>query len=376
MSSVESSNRSLSKWRRSMGAAILCVLSGTAPALVFGQSQPLLLRAPACTACRIEVARLFTLDDGPDKANSLEDWPFSVAMDSHGRIALAIRGGKGLAVLYDSLGRSPRRIGRFGSGPNEYRGPVTVAFDAGDTLNVFDLDLARRTQLIGNAQLVRSTPYIGRSALLRMLPNNDVLAVSGTRFYLYSQAGSLIRHWGQAFAPATPGGTRLPTRYISNVVANQFWSVNSETYELEHWSLNGTRLAHVKRVADWFDSSQPFSNGMRGEEPSAFVADLHLDRDARRLWVLLNVPSKNWRNGLGPVDTKRGFTSYPNADFGLMYESFVEVIDVGTRKLLQSTRVPAYLQFFVSDSRLAALRHSEDGSPVVELWRVGFKPIP
>jgi len=153
-------------WWRLSGAVPGCVLTGFPLAPVTGQSSQSVLRATTCAACRIEVARLFTLDNGSDN-DLLEDWPSSIAMDSHGRIALAIAGGKGLAVLYDSLGRAPSRIGRVGSGPNEYRWPAAVAFGAGDTLHVFDLGLSRRTELLGNVQPARLLTSLFRQHLLR-----------------------------------------------------------------------------------------------------------------------------------------------------------------------------------------------------------------
>lgn len=298
----------------------------------------------------------------------LEDWPASISMDSRGRIALAIAGGKGLAVLYDSSGRSPMRIGRTGSGPNEYRWPAAVAFGAGDTLHVFDLSLSRRTKLVGNARGVATTPYRARSVLVRMLPNSEMVVLSNTRFQRYSQKGDLIKEWGQPFPPV-PGGTRLPTRRMSNVVGDRYWAVNSETYELEEWNLQGQRLSQLSRVADWLDPNREFSNGMRGNEPTPDVADLRVDRSGH-LMVLVNVPRKSWRAGLGTAETRRGFTSYPNMDFGLVFDTLIEVYDTHTRKLVQVTRAPAYLRFFVSDSHVAGLRHSGDGSPVVDLWRV------
>lgn len=347
------------------------VFIALAPAV--GQTAPSMLRAPTCTSCKIEATRLFALDNSVDSA-LLEDWPISMAMDTHGRIALAVAGGAGLPMLYDSLGRAPRRIGRVGSGPNEYRAPIKVSFRAGDTLHVIDLDLHRRTELVGNARPVKSSPYSGQSALLEMLPGNEVLVVR-ERFSLYSQSGSLRREWGEPIPPAVPGGQRRPTRRVSNVVANKYWAVNSETCELEQWTLDGKQLARIRRSADWLDTKRQFSDGTRGDEPTPYIPDLHIDAGGR-LWILINVPRKDWQAGLGPAQKRRGITFYPNADFGVMYETLVEVIDVTSPKLTQSARVPAYLRFILSDSRLAALRHGEDGSPAVDIWRVAMKTIP
>lgn len=376
MYSVAALMRSCKKRCLAIAVASEFLLTSILCAPVSAQSPESVLRTPTCAACRIEVTRLFTLDNGPENTQ-LEDWPSSIAMDSHGRVALAVRGGRGLAVLYDSLGRSPRRIGRIGGGPNEYKYPGAVAFGSEDTLSVFDIQLSRRTELIRPDRYVGSSTYLGRSVRLRLLPTGDALVVSSwgsNRFQVHSRTGTLLREWGPS-RPPVPGGTRIPATFISNVVANRFWSVNAETYELEQWTIDGTRIARMRRSAGWLDTKRKISDGSLGTQPTTYVTDLHIDKEGR-LWVLVNVASNDWKEGLKEPDKKEGFTSYPHRDFGLLYDSVVEVIDIKSMKLLQSVRIPGYLRFILSDSHLASLRQSEDGSPVVDLWRVQMTSIP
>ncbi len=333
---------------------------------VEAQPTPKALTEVSCKTCRIDLRRERTIGGGSD--NFLEDWPSSVAMGSRGEIALAIKGGRGLPRLTTADG-DLRPLGRRGSGPGEFRVPVTVAFGQGDTLNVFDLGNGRRSEVVADGRTVRSSQFVGGSAILRLLPSNDILVAypSATRFHLFDRDGNAVRSFGPSIANRS--GTQGPTYLISNVIDGRFWSVVGKSYALEEWSVDGQLLSRMQREAPWLSPDQPISDGALGAEPTAFVSDLRID-SAGRLWILVNVPSETWRSGLGTVDRSRGFISYPQRDFSRLFDTIIEVIDLRSRNVVLSTRADGYFRRFLSDTHLASFREDESGSPLVDVWKI------
>src|SRR5262245_11816672 len=65
-----------------------------------------------------------------------------------GRVAIGDWEGKRVLV-FDSLGRLDRVIGRAGSGPGEYQGPTLIQSFGGDSLLVWDAYLRRVSWLSG-----------------------------------------------------------------------------------------------------------------------------------------------------------------------------------------------------------------------------------
>jgi hypothetical protein len=252
-----------------------------------------------------------------------------------------------------------------------------VAFGVRDRLNVFDLANGRRTELADLTRVSSSGDYFGNSVFVRVLANNQVLVSTpmGSRFHLYTASGAPLRSFGTR--ASIPAGNYAPVFRISNVVDDRFWSVNSETYELEEWSTNGTRHSAMRREANWIGYQGWPSDGALGTVPTPMVADLRLSTDGTKLWVVVNVPSADWKSALGPAHAfKTGKLQYPERDFGRLYDSVVEVFDLSGGQLLHSTRVRGQIRFILSDAHVASLRDGADGSPVVEVWRVQLNANP
>ena len=204
------------------------------------QAQPLRrLSEASCPQCRVKVERLRTV--GELASEPLEDWPFSVAMDSRGRIAVGIKGGKGMPRVTTDPSGPLVPLGREGAGPGEFIRPTTVAFGPGDTLHVFDLGSGRRTEFAPNGRVVRSSPYVGGSALVRVMGDGAALSVFAERrhrFHVLSRDAGTVRSFGAPTVAAQ--GRRQPSSLVSNVDAGRFWSVVGSTYQLEQWSVSGT----------------------------------------------------------------------------------------------------------------------------------------
>lgn len=356
-----------SRLRSVVPLGAIALLAGAESAL-FAQ-VPVVLRAPSCTTCRVELSHVRVLD--APESEPLEDWPFSVAMDSRGRVALSIKGGAGLPRVTSEGSHVLAPLGRVGSGPGEYRMPTTVVFGSGDTLSVFDPGNGRRTTLDPSNRVVTSSPYVGGTAVVRVLASGDVLVshAGRERFSVIDRRGVTVRSFG-AGARVAPG-RRVDTWWISNVVANRFWAVTGRAYQLEHWSIDGRLIARMQREVDWLTPRMTFSDGGRGAIPTAFLHDLRVDSRGR-LWTLVGVPAVDWRKGLGPVDRSRGFDTYPQRDFARLFDTMIEVIDPSTRRLIASTRVPGYVRFLLDDQHVAALREGRDGEPVIEVRRMSL----
>jgi hypothetical protein len=345
--------------------------SASLPAsLPAAQAPPIVSDAPTCAACRINVVRQFTLDVETAGA-LLEDWPIKVVMSSTGRIALVVKGGRGLPRLYTREGKLLRVLGREGRGPGEFVNAVGIGFGGGDTLHVFDLSTGRRSLFTQDGAFVRSMSYTIPSILVALESSGNTIVTSsnGDRFTVVNAIGNTVNTFGQQPRPTV--GTRTPSTIISSSRPNQFWSAVSHTFVMERWSVEGQRLTVFARQGPWLKVGVRDSDGTYGQEPTPTVADVREDADGR-LWLLANLPHANWRRGLGNVNTARGFAHFPDRDFGRLYESRIEVIDPERGRLLQSVVLPGYARFFLSDRHVASLRFDEDGDAVVDVYVVAF----
>jgi hypothetical protein len=140
-------------------------------------------------------------------------------------------------------------------------------------------------------------------------------------------------------------------------------------YVVEEWRLDGTLVRRLERDPVWFDAWLQRRGVSASEPPQPLLRGVHQD-DRGRLVVLATVAAENWREGLEREDDQRGERSVRVRNPELLYDSWLDVIDAETGRLIASQRLPQYLVGFTNRGDLVGYRTGAADIPYVDLWGV------
>lgn len=359
--------------RTQLFATALCFAPLAAPAQ--GATPVTVLRAGvSCPSCRIVASRGPLLGDS-DGDGMLVRSPSRAFRDSQGRVYVALTPGPDLPYLFDAKGHFVKRIGRRGHGPGEFNHVTSLQGGAADSVVVFDISQLRRTVLAPGGTVARSTPMPLSSVLSLQMPNGLQLVESpigsadqiGHPFHVVDGAGRYLRSFGEAREQSVIAGTTAALRLaLSN--DNKFWAHPSTRYELQQWSMTGAHLRSITRPSSLFNYDKT-SNAGSGDRPSPLLQTIQEGTDGL-LWVIIRVPSTNWKQWLGKPTVVRGKTLYRNLRIDKLYDSIIEVVDPARNVVIQSQRFAGYFQFFVSDRLAGVYQEDDDGIPRLQLMNL------
>lgn len=312
---------------------------------------------PDCRDCRIELAHIVTLGDSTDTASvqpNAAGRECMVGRLSTGEYVLSGVAGGGFLNIYNSAGKPIRTIGRKGAGPGEFRFPLRVAVGSGDSLYVID-DGNSRIQLVSaSGEYARVFPTRDRYRSFTLLPDDRLLLFrmptsrNDRLFHEFDRVGREVISFGTPQQPDS--ALELENWLVASAPRGRFWTASHWTYELRRWSGHDTLDLTVIRKADWFPSPSVFSADVYVTVPPPPML-LHAWEDGGgRLWTYTAVPDPNWQPGMGMRVTPDWQAK--------TFDTIVEVIDLGSGRLLASLRYP---------SRLAPLCSSPLMYTVVEL---------
>jgi hypothetical protein len=95
----------------------------------------------------------------------------------------------------------------------------------------------------------------------------------------------------------------------------------------------------------------------------------------RHLLVVVYRAAPDWYRALGPRRMNRnGLEYYDIADVTKLNESWIEVLDVETPRVLLRQRPPEVRIYWILGQFVAGYHQDEDGRGKVSLWQVVFTP--
>jgi hypothetical protein len=173
-----------------------------------------------------------------------------------------------------------------------------------------------------------------------------------------------------------------PTDYMEKTVAladaggGRFWMAKASAYTLQLRDTTNALHATLVRDVPWFRSwtwkeyRHPYS-----EPPQPEVASLSTD-SAGRIWVLLRVPSTEWKAPLASTTAKTSEGIRPagseTGDYSNYYDSIIEIIDPRKGEVLLSKRFRQLFWGFASPGYVYTYRETEDGNAFLDAWRLDF----
>jgi hypothetical protein len=336
-----------------------------------------------CPACVIEWKHVLTLgatDDAP-----LSGMPAHIARASDGTIYVVDQRDR-LPQVLGKDGRQARTFGRRGAGPGEYQEARAILIGADRRLHIIDPVLNRRTilsptgELLGTASLGAGTMVMGDAAALpngHFLINRVLTDPEGAGFALHEidASGKRLRLFAEG-----DYNIRRPYSMLRRVFARQdggVWVAHEYSNLIERHSKDGSVDLVLKRDADWLKPlprGESPSGGDFDRPPTPAVKAIWEDADGL-LWTATNVASTSWKPG--PTFAEwRTAGEPPRNPPQQNWDTVIEVLDPGKRVLLTSLRVHAYVVYNVLNGYLASYREDDDGTPLVDLWRVNLKRSP
>jgi len=333
---------------------------------------------PACAACRLLVRHIATL--GTDSLDGyLSDNPLWASMDQHGVIYVGLQPPGGPLLSFDTTGRFLGRIGGRGRGPGEFQLPVSAVPASSGRLLIWDfsgaqltvLDSARRFQY----RVYQPYSPVGAFADGRQLVSAPMTGSDGHWYtlHIYDDSGKRVDSFGRAARGyAEPERWRL-VRRASIGPRGTIWAADADRYVVNEWSMEGQELRTFFRSVVWMPPVEVRSAGVFGERPNAHVVAL-VEDESRRLWVFSRVPATDWQSALGPATVSRGRASFPRRDQGRLFDTMVDVIDLGSDRLIVSERVAGNVRFVLSpDPIVVRYREKEDGTPLLDVLRISMQ---
>jgi hypothetical protein len=319
---------------------------------------------------------------GDDPEGYLIGRSIVVETDSRARWFVMEAGAESFAKVYGSDGAYLQRFGQSGEGPGEFKSVGFLHEFPIDTLIVFDWGNGRLSRFTWDFRYIDQRP-------LRTVPHRAVVTTNGQVVINLSAAdpsgtnppmavlgidGFGSEPFGVPEEPYESGGRgahRL--RFLAASHDGGVWSSPLARYEMRHWDQDGKLTRTISRNVDWFlphrDPGTRYDP--KADPPNPKMRSLREDDDGR-LWTLVLVPDEDWRESIF-VRRVEGGAPVNMVAQERQYDTRIEVIDPGQRKVLASVTLPEAMIMFTRrpTGEVFAYSYHEAGVgiPYVDVWR-------
>lgn len=364
-------------WRGLWPCCLLATVAVAAEAAA--QSSPARLVALDSAVGQIREAPALTLRP-VDRGPSLAKLPNSIAMDSRGRVYLALADAGELPAVYDRDGKFIGLIGRKGSGPGEFRSANWISVDDSDTLFVLDRANGRLSVFDPAYRFVRSAPIpVGAHALVALpgllvvnaaVPDVDRI---GFPLHAFDRVGNVVEFLELDRPTVLPHQEDPLLRALAPSGSGHLWSATMfGPHRLERVDSRGRVVRVLELSGRWLPRRNLFRPSLPRGQPYSSVAAIREDA-VGRLWVVLRVPDPRWRSGLqwprDSPDRERSGTPVV-VDYHRVFDCIVAVIDPATAKVLATRRSDRYCEAMPAAGLLATVREDGDGAQLIEIARL------
>ena len=310
-------------------------------------------------------------------------------MDSRGHyFLLASFFGTEAPVVYAPDGKFLTSLGRIGDGPGEFRMATALLLGPGDSVYVLD-NQARRMSVFSSAlKFARAVPLPHRlemggkvAALLgdgRFATNMDVRSrrdSSGPSLQILNPNGTIANQFGNDSIPTLGGVNQGRSMRTLAASRDGLWSGTLLfEYRLELWDNGGQRKQRLRRAPPWFESYDTLMSRSPEHPPQPALVRIREDGDGR-LWAVSLVSDSQWAEGLSqnPVRGEGGALYYRTEDPEAALDSYLEIIDPHSGRLLISRRFDGLYTYLINDTLIGRQVWDENGIPSVEVYRVSLR---
>ncbi len=336
--------------------ALLCLGSAWGAERIAGQANTL-QGPPTCQECSIERTLLTTIHDTTFDGGAIGDGAAKPHVNSDGTF-LVIAGPSLFSREIYVAGRDgaiSHLLGRTGEGPGEYQDPMHV-MEIDSSFLVVDGALGRITYLqkpslstVRTARIPARSPGVAPVGFpdgsYVMWNSVGTREAAGFGLHHVSREGRILR----SFGPSSKSDV-----HALGVSGDSAVWVGFDNYRIEKWSLKGTRLTSVTRLADWV---RPDDGSTESGDWVTWLSGLYEDRSGL-LWT--HTAARKKRPAPAP-----GVALDPGD-----VESIVEVLDLSGMRVIAQSRQAGRRDLAVSGSGFfsAGRRNTPEGVVLTEVW--------
>ncbi|MEW5915533.1 MAG: hypothetical protein AB1762_03975 [Gemmatimonadota bacterium] len=354
----------------SLGILVAVVGNSAAaqPPQVIGGSQ-------LCASCRIARERLTILDraavDGSSEVKAV-----SISPQGEYWVTVYVGGPETLLRRFAADGRFIATVGRKGQGPLEFMAATLLLRTRADTLLVFDPHVGRVTVVDPHLKYVRSVAdrRLARAPWGITLPDGRVVTSGALRtgdgigqpLHLYDDSLRYLKSFG-----ALPERVHRPSDdaklvRVFGAAPDGFWVAHADEYVMEKWSAQLTRTEVLQREAPWFVATSATEDDPPRPKPLVLSVQQYGDY----LWTLVAVPDRDWKRALGKRFEVQGRPRYVIDDANDYYDSIIEVVDLRTRRVVNSQRFDELFVGIFGHQLTGGEVTDKDGSPSFTIWQL------
>jgi len=332
------------------------------------------IAAPAaCSKCDLRLERVVALRDDVNLNRPIVGTSTSVVRDAAGRIFLIHNDDPSRIQIFEANGDYIRSLGSQGQGPGQFTAAAWLILDARGNLYVFDSVIQRMTVFSPAFDVLETRSFPQRLRILGALLLNEGFVVAGLSYredsvgyplHLLTRDLQITRSFGATDQTARPDMRVLQLRSIAKGTGGRIWSAPLNKYVIEEWEpADGTLHRAFVRDVNWF-TPWYVGESISFETPPQPVLRSIWQDGGGLLWVLATVGAEDWRDALYVGDDQELVV----LDRERLNDTFIEVIEPSTGRLLFSKKVPQELVAFTNDGLMVGNTEDETG-PVVDLWR-------
>lgn len=331
---------------------------------------------PGCPNCTITVKKVLTLGD-EDGPGSFATRPYSIAQDRRGQFYVVTpETGNEPPFVFNARGRYLQRVGSVGDGPGEFRSPGVV-LAVRDTLYIFDAT-GRISILSDSLGLVRTIAGPPRAMAAHRFDNGTIVVnalvrdanrIGYVQHYLDANGNYLDSADIDTLA-FNPRNTTARVRRFASGSGDRLWSARyTHRYTLSSWTARGVLVKELTGSPDWFPPFINTWNPTPTRTPMPYVMGVWED-ERGYVWTIALVGAGDWQRGLGSKVQLEGQEVYLAADYQLLYDTVIEVVDPIAGRLVTHRRWPGTLDVVIRPGLVAGVRESGEGAVTAEVYRV------
>ena len=346
--------------------------------------------AARCDSCIMftQVARLGRDWAGPGYLRNDGNMEF-VVRDSIGNYWV---GQDGELKRYGSEGRFLGVVGRSGDGPLEFRRPRPIHVDRFGRVHVIDSGNGR-ISIIDQTSLSLADEF----TIPRVSVNSAVVVNDGKEYAIQAWIAAtdriglpihvvndqgFVRSFGMV---QSADGKRTPLQHTAGSTERRLtidddnatiYAAHRSRYRVEAWSVDGQPVREFDILEELNALSESGRVVSAANPPPQVVLQIHVDTD-RLLWVMLAVRANDWADHMVELVAEDGRTHFvprdgPASVFDI-YDSRLDVIDLGQCQVLASQTVDGILGTFLGDGVVSVVDVMDSGGDVLDIWEVSLQ---
>jgi hypothetical protein len=194
-------------------------------------------------------------------------------------------------------------------------------------------------------------------------------------FVLLDRKFAGLREFGSTTPADSRGDSDAIQYHLVGLDSGRFAAIRQYyRYGIEIWDTTGTLVRRFERVPAWYRPWTEADKHAAARQMAGFPVIEGVYADGQRLWIAARVPDPSWKDPAPKTPApERGrevsIPAIPVTEYNRRYDTVIEVLDVGTGRVLVSQRFDAYVSQFTEGGFMYSVREAPSALLRVDVWR-------